>query len=83
MKLIDIPFIAETGTYYIDTDIVEDGEPVQVEFYVIIKYDYDEYKQSFNDLLIMIDCQDDELSHEQKRLLENQLYREICDYLNY
>lgn len=83
MKLIDIPEIAETGTYHIDTDIVEDGIPVQVEFYVVIKYDYDEYEQSFNDLLIVVDCQDDELSHEQKRWLENQLYREIWDYLNY
>ena len=88
MKLIDIPEIEETGTYYIMTDEIEPetGDNVEVEFFVDIAsnwhadyYDDMPPESRLVSFFASVRCQDNTLSHDERSELEEQLEKSIYD----
>lgn len=87
MKLINIPEIFESGTYCIESDIcTEDYDNIEIEFEVFIDYDI-KRETSYDlppvtrilNLFISVECVD-ELSIQERLILENQLYSHIEEY---
>ena len=96
MKLIDIPEIDETGTYYILTDEIEPdtGDNVEVEFFVDIvtrcstsTYDDMPPESRITYIFVKVECRSDYLTAEERSELEEQLEKSIYDrydrYENY
>lgn len=88
MKLIDIPEIDETGTYYILTDAIEPetGDNVEAEFFVDIAsnwhtdyYDDMPPESRMVSFFASVRCRDNTLSHDEKMELEEQLKKHIYD----
>lgn len=88
MKLIDIPEIDETGTYYILTDAIEPetGDNVEAEFFVDIAsnwhtdyYDDMPPESRMVSFFASVRCRDNTLSHDEKMKLEEQLKKHIYD----
>ena len=88
MKLIDIPEIDETGTYYILTDKIEPetGDNVEAEFFVDIASNWhtDYYDDMPPESMLVsffasVRCRDNTLSHDEQSDLEEQLEKHIYD----
>jgi hypothetical protein len=88
MKLIDIPEIDETGTYYILTDEIdpETGDNVEVEFFVDIvtrwttSTYYDTPPESrMTYAFVNAECYSDYLTAKERSELEEQLEKSIYD----
>ncbi|HHX80901.1 MAG TPA: hypothetical protein GX692_07555 [Acholeplasmataceae bacterium] len=88
MKLIDIPEIDETGTYYILTDEIdpETGDNVEAEFFVDIVtrwttltyYDMPpESRMTY--AFVNAECYSDQLTAKERSELEEQLEKHIYD----
>ena len=88
MKLIDIPEIDETGTYYILTDEIdpETGDNVEAEFFVDIEtrwststyYDMPpESRMTY--AFVKAECRSDYLTTKERFELEEQLENHIYD----
>ena len=90
MKLIDIPTIEETGTYYIDTDMEanpDEGIESEVEFWVSITTDWDVDRHDdmpsdhrLRSVYIDVECCDPVLSWEDKAELTRQLDEHLRNY---
>jgi hypothetical protein len=88
MKLIDIPEIEETGTYYILTDKIdpETGDNVEAEFFVDIvtrwttSTYYDMPPESrMTYAFVNAECYSDHLTAKERSELEEQLEKDIYD----
>ena len=88
MKLIDIPEIDETGTYYILTDEIEPetGDNVEAEFFVDIASNWhtDYYDDMPPESMLVrffasVRCRDYTLSHDEQSKLEEQMEKHIYD----
>ena len=88
MKLIDIPEIDETGTYYILTDEIEPetGDNVEAEFFVDIAsnwhtdyYDDMPPESRMVSFFASVRCRDNTISHDEQSELEEQLEKHIYD----
>lgn len=88
MKLIDIPEIDETGTYYIMTDEIEPetGDNVEAEFFVDIvtrwstsTYDDMPPESRMTYAFVKVRCCSDYLTAEERWELEYQLEKSIYD----
>ena len=88
MKLIDIPEIDETGTYYILTDEIEPetGDNVEAEFFVDIvtrwsttTYDDMPQESRMTYAYAFAKCRSDYLTEEEQLELEEQLEKYIYD----
>ena len=88
MKLIDIPEIDETGTYYILTDEIEPetGDNVEAEFFVDIvtrwstsTYDDMPPESRLTSAFVKVKCCSDYLTEEEQLELEQQLEKDIYD----
>ena len=88
MKLIDIPEIDETGTYYILTDAIEPetGDNVEAEFFVDIAsnwhtdyYDDMPPESRMVSFFASVRCRDNTLSHYEQSELDEQLEKSIYD----
>ena len=88
MKLIDIPEIDETGTYYILTDEIEPetGDNVEAEFFVDIvtrwstsTYDDMPPESRMTYAFVRVECRSDYLTAEEQLELEKQLEKDIYD----
>jgi hypothetical protein len=88
MKLIDIPEIDETGTYYILTDEIdpETGDNVEAEFFVDIvtrwttsTYDDMPPESRMTYAFVSAECQSDYLTAKERSELEEQLEKHIYD----
>ena len=89
MKLIDIPEIDETGTYYIMTDEIEPetGDNVEAEFFVDIvtrwstsTYDDMPPESRMTYIFVKVECCSDYLTREEQSELEEQLEKHIYDW---
>lgn len=88
IKLIDIPEIDETGTYFILTDAIEPetGDNVEAEFFVDIvtrwrtSMYYDMPPESrITYAFVKVECYSDYLTTEEQSELEEQLKKDIYD----
>ena len=88
MKLIDIPEIEETGTYYIMTDEIEPetGDNVEEEFFVDIvtrwstsTYDDMPPESRMTYAFVKAECCSNSLTVEEQMELEEQLEKHIYD----
>ena len=88
MKLIDIPEIDETGTYYILTDEIEPetGDNVEEEFFVDIvtrwstsTYDDMPPESRMTYAFVKVECCSASLTVEEQLELEEQLEKHIYD----
>ena len=91
MKLIDIPEIDETGTYYILTDEIEPetGDNVEAEFFVDIvtrwsttTYDDMPPESRMTYSFVKVECCSDYLTTEDQLELEDQMEKHIYDRYN-
>ncbi len=88
MKLIDIPEIDETGTYYILTDEIdtETGDNVEEEFFVdiVTRWSTSTYydmppESRMTYAFVKVKCYSDYLTTEEQSELEEQLEKSIYD----
>ena len=88
MKLIDIPEIDETGTYYILTDEIEPetGDNVEAEFFVdiVTRWSTSTYydmppESRMTYAFVKVRCYSDCLTAEEQSDLEEQLEKSIYD----
>lgn len=88
MKLIDIPEIDETGTYYILTDEIEPetGDNVEAEFFVDLvtrwstsTYDDMPPESRMTYAFVKVECYSDYFTIEEQSKLEEQLTKSIYD----
>ena len=88
MKLIDIPEIDETGTYYILTDEIEPetGDNVEAEFFVdiVTRWSTSTYydmppESRMTYVFVKVKCYSDCLTAEERSELEEQLEKHIYD----
>ena len=88
MKLIDIPEIDETGTYYILTDEIEPetGDNVEAEFFVdvVTRWSTSTYydmppESRMTYAFVKVRCYSDDLTAEDRSELEEQLEKHIYD----
>ena len=88
MKLIEIPEIDETGTYYILTDEIEPetGDNVEAEFFVDIvtrwstsTYDDMPPESRMTYAFVKVECCSDYLTADEQSELEEQLEKSIYD----
>lgn len=88
MKLIDIPEIDETGTYYILTDEIEPetGDNVEAEFFVDIvtrwstsTYDDMPPESRMTYAFVNAECYSDYFTAKERSELEEQLEKSIYD----
>ena len=86
MKLIDIPEIDETGTYYILTDEIEPetGDNVEAEFFVdiVTRWSTSTYydmppESRMTYAFVKVECYSDYLTAEERSELEEQLEKHI------
>ena len=91
MRLIDIPEIDETGTYYILTDVIdpETGDNVEAEFFVDIvtrwttsTYDDMPPESRMTYAFVSAECYSDCLTAKERSELEEQLEKSIYDRLD-
>ncbi len=88
MKLIDIPEIDETGTYYILTDEIEPetGDNVEAEFFVdiVTRWSTSTYydmppESRMTYVFVKVKCYGDDMTAEERSELEEQLQKHIYD----
>ena len=88
MKLIDIPEIDETGTYYLITDAIEPetGDNVEAEFFVdiVTRWSTSTYydmppESRMTYAFVKVRCYSDYLTARERSELEEQLEKHIYD----